>query len=136
MKIVAIKTFMASMGRRSRALVKVETDEGVYGWGECYSPGPDLAIGPTMDYIFELVKGEDPRRIEFIMLKLFQQFRFPPGAVCFRRCRDWTTRFGISVAKPRACRFICARRGCARPRSGLSEHRRQRWRGSRGCCAS
>ena len=60
MKITAIKTFMASMGQRSRALVKVETDEGIYGWGECYSPGPDLAIGPTMDYIFELVKGEDP----------------------------------------------------------------------------
>ena len=81
MKITAIKTFMASLGQRSRALVKVETDEGIYGWGECYSPGPDLAIGPTMDYIFELVKGEDPRRIEYIMLKLFQQFRFPPGAI-------------------------------------------------------
>ena len=58
MKITAIKTFMASMGQRSRALVKVETDEGIYGWGECYSPGPDLAIGPTMDYIFELVKAK------------------------------------------------------------------------------
>jgi galactonate dehydratase len=81
MKISAIKTFMASEGKRSRALCKVETDEGIYGWGECYSPGPDLAIEPTLDYIFEMVKGLDPRRIEFIMMKLFQQMRFPPGAV-------------------------------------------------------
>ena len=52
MKITAIKTFMTREGHRSRALCKVETDEGIYGWGECYSPGPDLAIEPTLDYIF------------------------------------------------------------------------------------
>ena len=81
MKITAIKTFMARDGNRPRCLVKVETDEGLYGWGEAYNHGPDLAIGPTVDYIFEMIQGEDPRRIEYIMLKLFQQFRFPPGAV-------------------------------------------------------
>ena len=59
MKITAIKSFMTREGRRSRVLCKVETDEGIYGWGECYSPGPDLAIEPTLDYIFELIKGED-----------------------------------------------------------------------------
>ena len=81
MKITAIRTFTTNAGERPRALVKVETDEGIHGWGECYNFGPDLALGPTLDYIFELIKGEDPRRIEFIMLKLFQQMRFPPGAV-------------------------------------------------------
>ena len=81
MKITAIKTFMTKVGNRPRSLCKVETDEGICGWGECYNVGPDLAIEPTLDYIFELVKGIDPRRIEFIMMKLFQQFRFPPGAL-------------------------------------------------------
>ena len=81
MKITSIKTFMTRDGNRPRALVKVETDEGIYGWGEAYNHGPDLAIKPTIDYIFEMIKGEDPRRIEYIMLKLFQQFRFPPGAI-------------------------------------------------------
>ncbi len=81
MRITAIKTFMTREGTRSRALVKVETDEGIHGWGEAYSPGPDLAIEPTLDYIFELISGEDPRRIEYIMLKLFQQLRFPPGSI-------------------------------------------------------
>lgn len=81
MKITSIKTYMTRDGGRPRALIKVETDEGLYGWGEAYNHGPDLAIKPTIDYIFEMIKGEDPRRIEYIMLKLFQQFRFPPGAI-------------------------------------------------------
>jgi galactonate dehydratase len=79
MKITAIKTFIARHSGRPRGLIKVETDEGLYGWGEAYSIGPDLSVEPIADYIFEMIKGEDPRRIEYLMLKLTQQFRFPPG---------------------------------------------------------
>jgi galactonate dehydratase len=78
-KITGIKTFVAQFGSRPRALLKVETDEGIYGWGEAYSTGPDLSVEPIADYIFEMIKGDDPRRIEYIMMKLHQQFRFPPG---------------------------------------------------------
>ena len=81
MKITAIKTFMARFGSRPRCLIKVETDEGLYGWGEAYSIGPDKSVEPIVDYLFEMIQGEDPRRIEYIMLKLFQQLRFPPGGV-------------------------------------------------------
>jgi len=80
-KITAIRTFVARFGNRPRALIKVETDEGLYGWGEAYSTGPDLSVEPVADYLFEMIKGEDPRRIEYIMMKLHQQFRFPPGGV-------------------------------------------------------
>ena len=79
MKITGIKTFMGLFSGRNRALIKVETDEDIYGWGEAYSIGPDRSIEPIADYIFEMIKGEDPRRIEYIMHKLTQQFRFPPG---------------------------------------------------------
>ena len=68
MKITAIKTFMGLFSGRNRALIKVETDEGIHGWGEAYSIGPDLSIEPIADYIFEMIKGEDPRRIEYIVL--------------------------------------------------------------------
>ncbi len=81
MKITAIRTFIARFGNRPRALLKVETDEGLHGWGEAYSTGPDLSVEPVADYLFEMIKGEDPRRIEYIMMKLHQQFRFPPGGV-------------------------------------------------------
>jgi len=81
MKITAIKTFVTNAGSFSRALLKVETDEGLYGWGEAYSTGPDLSVEPVADYLFKLIGGEDPRRIELIMIKLMQEFRFPPGGV-------------------------------------------------------
>ena len=102
MKITAIKTFSGTFGNRSRGLIKVETDEGLYGWGEAYSVGPDRAIEPIADYIFEMIKGEDPRRIEYIMLKLTQQFRFPPGGVGLAwpvlAGRPWPGQSGPSLA--------------------------------------
>ncbi|NKB65944.1 MAG: mandelate racemase/muconate lactonizing enzyme family protein [Candidatus Latescibacteria bacterium] len=81
MKITAITTYLAQFSGRTRCLLKVQTDEGIHGWGEAYSVGPDRSVEPIADYIFEMIQGEDPRRIEYIMLKLFQQFRFPPGGM-------------------------------------------------------
>jgi galactonate dehydratase len=81
MKITAIKTYMGVFGNRPRGLIKVETDEGLYGWGEAYSIGPDLSVEPIANYLEVMIEGEDPRRIEYIMMKIHQQFRFPPGGV-------------------------------------------------------
>jgi galactonate dehydratase len=81
MKITALKTFMQRVGNRPRLLVKVDTDEGISGWGEAYNHGPDHALRPLLDYLFEQINGIDPRRIEFIVLKLLQEARFPPGAL-------------------------------------------------------
>ena len=81
MKITAIKTYLPNFGSRNRGLIKVETDEGIYGWGEAYSIGPDLSVKPIVDYIATWFIGEDPRRIEYLMMKTHQQFRFPPGGV-------------------------------------------------------
>ena len=81
MKITALKTFLPTFGSRSRGLIKVETDEGIYGWGEAYSVGPDLSVKPIVDYLEPWFVGEDPRRIEYLMMKTHQQFRFPPGGV-------------------------------------------------------
>ena len=81
MKITNIQTYVAYYNHRTRALIKVDTDNGLYGWGEAYSTGPDLSVEPIAKYILEMIRGEDPRRIEYIMLKIHQQFRFPPGGV-------------------------------------------------------
>ncbi len=80
MKITAVKTHAAWYRSRNIPLIKVETDEGLYGWGEAYSIGPDLAIEPFVDYITTWFVGEDPRRIEYLMMKTHQQLRFPPGS--------------------------------------------------------
>ncbi len=81
MKITALKTFMQRVANRPRLLVKVETDEGITGWGEAYNHGPDYALIPLLEYLYPQIEGIDPRRIEFIVLKLLQSSRFPPGAL-------------------------------------------------------
>ncbi len=72
---------MQRAGERPRLLLAIDTDEGITGWGECYNHGPDKALVPLLDYHFEQIKGHDPRRIEFLILKLLQHSRFPPGAL-------------------------------------------------------
>jgi len=81
MKITRLRSFMSHDGHRPRVIVAIDTDTGITGWGECYNHGPDRALPPILDYFFEQIKGEDPRRIEFLMLKLQQQARFPGGAM-------------------------------------------------------
>ena len=66
---------------RPRVIVAIDTDEGITGWGECYNHGPDRALPPILDYFYLQIEGEDPRRIERLILKLLQQARFPPGAL-------------------------------------------------------
>lgn len=81
MKITGLRSFMARDGNRPRVIVAIDTDEGITGWGECYNHGPDRALPPILDYLYLQIEGEDPRRIERIVLKLLQQSRFPPGAL-------------------------------------------------------
>ena len=54
----------------------IDTDEGITGWGECYNHGPDWALPPLLDYLYLQIQGHDPRRIEFLILKLLQQQDF------------------------------------------------------------
>src|SRR5215203_1305174 len=81
MRITRLRSFMSRDANRPRVLVALDTDEGLTGWGECYNHGPDRALPPLLDYLFTQIEGEDPRRIESLILKLLQQSRFPPGAL-------------------------------------------------------
>ena len=81
MKITAIKTFMQRDANRPRLLVRVDTDEGISGWGEAYNHGPDRALVPVLDYLALQIAGHDPRRVEYVYQMLLQSSRFPPGAI-------------------------------------------------------
>ena len=81
MKIERLRAFMSRDKDRPRVLVSIDTDDGLVGWGECYNHGPDKAFPPILDYLFEFIRGQDPRRIEYLVLMLTQQSRFPPGAL-------------------------------------------------------
>jgi galactonate dehydratase len=81
MKIERLRAYMSRDKDRPRVVVAIDTDDGLTGWGECYNHGPDKALPPLLDYLFEFIRGEDPRRIEYLILYLLQQSRFPPGAL-------------------------------------------------------
>jgi len=81
MKIERLRAFMSRDKDRPRVIVAIDTDDGITGWGECYNHGPDKALPPILDYLAGFIKGHDPRRIEYLILMLVQQSRFPPGAL-------------------------------------------------------
>ncbi len=81
MKIERLRAFMSRDKDRPRVIVAIDTDDGITGWGECYNHGPDKALPPILDYLSGFIKGHDPRRIEYLVLMLVQQSRFPPGAL-------------------------------------------------------
>jgi len=81
MKISKIDTWLANTGRRNWPFVKVHTDEGLYGIGEAYSCGPDLATVKAIHDFEEWLVGRDPRNIEGLYSLMYAGSRFPGGSV-------------------------------------------------------
>ena len=81
MKIKEITCHIVDGGGRNILFVKTETDEGIIGWGEAFSVGPDVAVAATIDYLKDWIIGQDPRDIERLWAIMYQGLRFPPGSV-------------------------------------------------------
>ena len=63
MKITDVLCYPVWEGVRNLLLVKVETDEGYYGWGESGVSGRELAVQGAVQHYREFLLGRDPRRI-------------------------------------------------------------------------
>ncbi len=59
MKITAVRPFPIWVGDRDQLLVKVETDEGISGWGESGLSSRELAVRRRRHYEQFLI-GRDP----------------------------------------------------------------------------
>ena len=83
MKITSVKAIPASSSPRGQArnyvFVKIETDEGITGWGEA-TAGP-LAVATMVDEFGELLIGKDPHRIEQHWQTLYHHFHVRGGVV-------------------------------------------------------
>ena len=66
MKITDVKTFPYDGGFRDLVFVKVETDEGIYGWGEAGGMGRERACEATVQEIKHYFIGQDPGQIELL----------------------------------------------------------------------
>ena len=81
MKIADITCRIVDGGGRNILFVRTETDDGIVGWGEAFSVGPDLAVVATIDHLKDWILGDDPRDIERLWATMYQGLRFPPGSV-------------------------------------------------------
>ena len=81
MKITNIETFIVDAGWRPWTFVKVETDAGVTGYGEC-SDGrnPNGVVGTIKDFT-PLMVGRDPRAYEMRFWDMIRGSRQSPGGI-------------------------------------------------------
>ncbi len=63
MEITAIKTYAVKVGIRNQLLVKIETDEGIFGWGESGLSGREKAVVGALEHYAEFLRGRDPFKI-------------------------------------------------------------------------
>ena len=81
MKIAAVQTFHCDGGWRPWTFVKVETDDGLIGWGECSDiANPHGIAGCVRDYE-PLLIGQDPRAVERLYWDMLRKSRQNLGGV-------------------------------------------------------
>ena len=81
MKITDIKAYPLWYGARNICLVKVETDEGIYGWGESGISSRELAVVGAVSHFREFLVGQDASGIGHIWQELYRGQYFEGGRV-------------------------------------------------------
>ncbi|WP_442907358.1 mandelate racemase/muconate lactonizing enzyme family protein [Kaistia sp. MMO-174] len=81
MKISAILAYPVWVGSRNQLLVKVETDEGIFGWGESGLSGREKAVVGAIDHYREFLIGRDPRQIGALWQEMYRSQYFEGGRV-------------------------------------------------------
>ena len=81
MKIRDVRAIPVFVGRRHQLVVKIETDEGIHGWGESGLSFRELAVVGAIRHYRELLIGKDPFRIGAIWQDLYRSQYFEGGRV-------------------------------------------------------
>ncbi len=81
MKITDIKTYAIRVGHRNQLIVKVETDEGIVGWGEAGLSSREHAVMAAIGHFREWLIGRDPMRTGALWQELYRSQYFEGGRV-------------------------------------------------------
>lgn len=81
MKITDVKPYPVWVGSRNQCLVKVETDEGIYGWGESGLSSRELAVAGAVRHFREFLIGRDPLQIGALWQEMYRSQYFEGGRV-------------------------------------------------------
>lgn len=75
MKIVDIKTYLVDAGWRPWGFVKVETDEGISGYGDCTCVGMQYSVLGAIEDFKPTLLGADPRAHEMRFWDMYRRLR-------------------------------------------------------------
>ena len=76
-----VKPYPLRVGRRHQLCVKVETDEGVYGWGESGLSGREAAVMGALQHFKGYLVGKDPFNTAGLWQELYRSNYFEGGRV-------------------------------------------------------
>jgi galactonate dehydratase len=81
MKITAITPYPVWVGTRNQLIVKVETDEGIFGWGESGLSGREKAVAGALEHYREFLIGKDAFAIGALWQEMYRSQYFEGGRV-------------------------------------------------------
>lgn len=81
MKITDIKTFIMDAYRTNWTFIKVETDEGLYGWGEASLGTQEMALSGCVEDLKRLIVGRNPLEIEKMKFEVYRDIYWKGGPV-------------------------------------------------------
>jgi galactonate dehydratase len=81
MKITAVRPYPVWVGTRNQLLVKVETDKGLFGWGESGLSGRERAVVGAIEHYREFLIGRDPMLTGAVWQEMYRSQYFEGGRV-------------------------------------------------------
>ena len=81
LKITAIKPYPVWVGIRNQFLLKIETDQGISGWGESGLSGREKAVAGAIEHYREFLIGQDAMQIGRIWQEMYRSQYFEGGRV-------------------------------------------------------
>ena len=85
MKVTEVKFVLTNPSeRKNLCFVKINTDEGVHGWGECYTQADrDLQVSAHVDQLARYLVGRDPANIKHFTQVAYDDIAARRGAMDF-----------------------------------------------------
>ena len=81
MKITDIKVYIMDAYRTNWTFIKVETDEGLYGWGEASLGTQEMALKGCVEDLKRLIVGRSPMEIEKMRFEVYRDIDWKGGPV-------------------------------------------------------
>lgn len=80
-RIESITPFLVQVGKRNQLIVKLVTEDGLYGWGESGLSGRERAVSAAIDHFAAFLIGQDSRAIGRIWQECYRSHYFEGGRV-------------------------------------------------------